>query len=543
MLYVLDVYAAKWRCSFNQKKSQVVVVGRPTAKKKAEQFRWMLSGKVLELVGEYKYLGVETGKSVGLGRWNTLLQRLYRQAKSALSLLVYRAGGSGGLNATLIQMWVAEGRPLLEYGCQLWGGMISKDWERKLESVQSQFGRATLGLHGTPAAVGVRMELALSSLRSRRRRLKLGLWDKFCRADPTRLLSLIFRRRHREVCMGGGPSSQLHAFKEILQESSLKDCWRDRSSAVDRVGWSKVADRAASWVSLREELEEVQASSSLQVYSSLELKPVRVPQYLDDYNNVEGTRLLSKCRLGHLRLLGSVARDMSWPLLRAQCLLCRSGEVENVQHFLSCPGLRRCQQAFEQVCRRNLTQIGGPALSLLSGVLGSGRLRLLLGGSPVWPSCPDDQDAEDYRVQCGQARWALDKATKNFLVASWRLRESVLGVLSVRRQRFYREPSTLSTSALLRKQPSKTPLQLAPFRRFWQNWVPVDKKKWRKSGKKKRANFYVVFEGRQPGVYYKWSDCSRAIGVHDEAVFRGFRTQKDAEDAYSSYLSPAVCLD
>ena len=87
----------------------------------------MLSGKVLELVGEYKYLGVETGKSVGLARWNTLLQRLYRQAKSALSLLVYRAGGSGGLNATLIQrMWVAEGRPLLEYGCQLWGGMISK---------------------------------------------------------------------------------------------------------------------------------------------------------------------------------------------------------------------------------------------------------------------------------------------------------------------------------------------------------------------------------------------------------------------------------
>ena len=49
-------YAAKWRFSFNQKKSQVVVVGRPTAKKKAEQFRWMLSGKVLELVGEYKYL-------------------------------------------------------------------------------------------------------------------------------------------------------------------------------------------------------------------------------------------------------------------------------------------------------------------------------------------------------------------------------------------------------------------------------------------------------------------------------------------------------
>jgi hypothetical protein len=123
MLFVLDEYAAKWRFSFNQKKSKVVVVGRPAAKRQAALLRWMLSGKVLELVGEYKYLGVETGKRVRSGRWNTLLQRLYRQAKSALSLLMYRAGGSDGLSATLTQrMWVAEGRPLVEYGCEPWGG-------------------------------------------------------------------------------------------------------------------------------------------------------------------------------------------------------------------------------------------------------------------------------------------------------------------------------------------------------------------------------------------------------------------------------------
>jgi len=113
----------------------------------------------------------------------------------------------------------------------------------------------------------------------------------------------------------------------------------------------------------------------------------------------------------------------------------------------------------------------------------------------------------------------------------------VVGVLSVRCQRFYREPSTFSTSVLLRKQPSSAPLYPAPFRRFWQKWVPVDKRKWRKSGKKKRANFYVVFEGRQPGVFYKWNDCSRAIGVRDEAVFRGFRTLQGAEEAYASYES------
>ena len=44
--------------------------------------------------------------------------------------------------------------------------MVSKDWERKLESLQYQFGKAAIGLHGMPAAIGVRMELALPSMQS-----------------------------------------------------------------------------------------------------------------------------------------------------------------------------------------------------------------------------------------------------------------------------------------------------------------------------------------------------------------------------------------
>ena len=38
-------------------------------------------------------------------------------------------------------------------------------------------------------------------------------------------------------------------------------------------------------------------------------------------------------------------------------------------------------------------------------------------------------------------------------------------------------------------------------------------------------------------MFYEWNDCSRAIGVHDEAVFRGFRTLQGAEAAYASYES------
>ena len=67
-----------------------------------------------------------------------------------------------------------------------------------------------------------------------------------------------------------------------------------------------------------------------------------------------------------------------------------------------------------------------------------------LAGSPSWPECPADQDEDVYRDLCGQAAWSLDKAVKNFLVASWRLRESVVGVLLVKRGVFCRTASTFT---------------------------------------------------------------------------------------------------
>ena len=42
MLAVLDAYASKWRFTLNQKKSNVVVVARPAAKRRAQSYRWVL---------------------------------------------------------------------------------------------------------------------------------------------------------------------------------------------------------------------------------------------------------------------------------------------------------------------------------------------------------------------------------------------------------------------------------------------------------------------------------------------------------------------
>ena len=52
------------------------------------------------------------------------------------------------------------------------------------------------------------------------------------------------------------------------------------------------------------------------------------------------------------------------------------------------------------------------------------QMQLVLGGLAVFPVAGEPEDV-------ARATWALDKATKNFLVACWRYRAYLVGHLSV----------------------------------------------------------------------------------------------------------------
>ena len=62
---------------------------------------------------------------------------------------------------------------------------------------------------------------------------------------------------------------------------------------------------------------------------------------------------------------------------------------------------------------------------------------------------------------------------------------------------------------------------------------PVASTSWcRGLGSKRPSPFYVVWRGREVGVFYKWSDCrARVVGVAD-AAFKGFATLAEAEHAF-----------
>ena len=502
--------------------------------------QWSIGGCVLKIVPEYKYLGVETGKKVGPGRWDSLLRRLWGKANHALKEVLYRAGGSDGLcPGVLRRLWMAEVRPHLEYACELWEGEISQTWVRKFESLQSQFCRAALGLTGNPSTIGMRTELKLPSLRLRRCKLKMGYWRRLCTADPSRLLHKLLRYGHACVSRDLGQHSHLHAFKAVLLQLDLDAHW-SRYDMDDKDTWKGAVEYRLEALERAEFDEKASGSSSLRRYRDLELAPSSsVPQYLADRSNILGTRLLTQCRLGCLQTMHVIARFMRWPAHRGHCMLCSVGVPEDVPHFvMDCPALSHVRSNFVQLLETSLPSQGIPGNILWTHFQSSyqNRLSIILGTGPSLLR-NSVTDIEGHGEAWAKACWILDKATKNFLMTCWRIRECTMGNLTVRSGRIVQEPPTpraLRAFSTQRHQDMPPPTVPADRRWDWSRWLPRPNITWRRTGKKGPANFYVVYKGRNRGLYYKWSDVLPAIAGLADARFQGFHSLTDATQAASA---------
>lgn len=49
-----------------------------------------------------------------------------------------------------------------------------------------------------------------------------------------------------------------------------------------------------------------------------------------------------------------------------------------------------------------------------------------------------------------------------------------------------------------------------------------------------KNKFFVVWEGKEPGIYRSWEECKRQIHGYEGAIFKGFATETEAREAMVS---------
>ena len=358
-------------------------------------------------------------------------------------------------------------------------------------------------------------------------------------ADHSRLFSLVFRSRHEQVMAGGAAQSSLRSFKALLEECGMAQRWLGRKT-LDEQSWRSAVRLTIRDATEEEEATEVAQRSTLNLFTELSLEQDVIPQYLNDRSNVQGVRLLTKARLGYMWLMKAVSRTVRHGVVSAMCRLCHYNVVEDIEHFLiGCPVLEVCRRQLEYRLQQVLPSLGKAGLDLLDRFNDgrAGRLRVLLGDLHI--ECEEQEDPVDdqfVKAQAGKARWFVDKSVKNFLVACWRLRESVVGSMTVVAGCLVVDRLSRSADSVLEAQELFQEMDMdrvwVGTRSFWSEWIPSPPKDellvW--PIRKGPSAFYAVRKGRDVGLFYSWAHCRRSVAGFVGSVFCGRLTLEEARE-------------
>src|ERR1700722_15246353 len=107
MLDVVYRYSRKYRFKFNKDKSNIMIFG-----KKGDMRKFRLGESELELVENYKYLGLILDENF---TWKNHLEKMLEKARKRTRALC-AMGRAGGAGRPLFRGWQIWSRPLVEYG-------------------------------------------------------------------------------------------------------------------------------------------------------------------------------------------------------------------------------------------------------------------------------------------------------------------------------------------------------------------------------------------------------------------------------------------
>ena len=348
---------------------------------------------------------------------------------------------------------------------------------------------------------------------------------------------MLFRHRWADVCAGRGRLSSLVSFRSVLLSLDLGEAWYACASGP---GWTAVVRSKILHNQMLVQRAEICSHPSLALYRELNhdcssgLHP-----FLDDRDNIQGTRLKAQVRHGTLWVLQRVASSLNWSSTDGACLLCRTGDIEDTEHFLChCPSLVHLRVDLLSVLSVVLPQAGIAGAHLLSAFktklasYPTGALALL-AGSPCRLICPVSTDVDAHVEQCAKAEWLFDKASKNYIRACWRFRKSRLGSIKVVDGKpVLDQTNVVSSFSAPKIAKIALPALTSESRHRWATWIPRVRPAY--AIPSKTNAFYVVWYGKRTGrVFYKWCDAFSSFAGRKGAQCKGYLSLKDAYTAAS----------
>ena len=301
MLDRLALYCKKWELEVSLDKTKVVVFKKSRKKNKNE--KWFYNDKKIEVVNEYKYLGVVfSGSGACISH---IQQAKIRTERSCIALLKFFFKFKFLPISFFLKLYDSMVASVLLYGSEVWGGHVfSNQGIDLIESTAYKFYKALLGLPKSTQSSGVLLELSRLKMKDYMLISIVRFFLRLSSLDSERLVSKCFARQV-ELANAGKQCWGLQV-KKVLDCLGLSNFWT-RGGQLNKKQAMKIIKQRVKDVNRQSAIEEAKSKPSLSLYVNFKENTAPVQEY--DKFSPQKRREVALVRLNLKRSLPVTEQD------------------------------------------------------------------------------------------------------------------------------------------------------------------------------------------------------------------------------------------
>ena len=344
-LEVVNKWCCKWKMKINVGKSGVIHFrDKRRIKRCKEVFR--IGGEVIQMVAEYKYLGVIIDESLKGDRMMESVMENGRKALYGVNRLIRGLGNVGW--ETFTKLYMSYVRSSMLYAAEIWGLLCRNEY--KLEKVQRSAIRSRLGVHSKFPLLGLELEAGWMPVRWEAKIRAIKYYIKASRNEKMRLLNRVMVWANEGVGWMEGEEG----FLECIGwngHGSPGEMFADLS--LDQVNEML---EACVWRKLQEEWREGCSRSQKLRYWEVLVGDIAFAEWKMGgavrVQSKDQRKLIGELRCGCAKLEVETGRWREVAREDRICLLCKK-EMGDERHFLtSCEALQDERCDLEQLMKK-----------------------------------------------------------------------------------------------------------------------------------------------------------------------------------------------
>lgn len=320
MLNLFEKYCDDWKMTVNILKTKILIFN---GGRNVQNFQFFFKGSEIEIVTEYKYLGIYLSKN---GSYQNSKKHIAEQANNAMFSLLRK---TRELNLPLeiqIDLFKKLIKPILLYGCEIWGfGNLEI-----LERVQLKFLKMILNLKKSTPSYMVYGETGIFPLKVDIQARIISYWSNLTEFNSNRLSTMVYQVIYNLFEQGKCKSKWIKNIKNLVKNNGYANVWLSQNNF--RRQWFRLSFKQKLKDQFLQQWNSLINSSSSGINYRIFKTKFELNNYFCLLNNKQ-CRLLTAFRTRNHRLPIETGRWSNKPMRERVCHLCQV-ELGDEFHYL-----------------------------------------------------------------------------------------------------------------------------------------------------------------------------------------------------------------